>query len=182
MAVHGVRIGPILTSIVGFAQDLPWAWIDGLVGLDLLRKQDFTIDYQAKIIRFRARSPFESAVEFEAESSSLIVPVRVANRDIRLGVDTAAPTIILDRTHSKGLVPLNLVSTQAEGVAGGISFGKASLRPVQLGPSKWKEVTAWVTESPLTSGQDKHGVLGLRALEIARIHFDFQNSILSWER
>lgn len=185
VALHAVRIGPIVTSLVGFVSELPSWWeIDAIVGLDLLRNYDFTIDYRSKVIRFGPRTHFESFLHFENHSKELIVPVRVQDTDLRLVVDTGAPTIILSRPRIRNRIKrlAVLTSIPVSDVAGVSMHRKVRLSSFQLGSSKWNKVCALVAESTGTEKDGLDGVLGFHWLKLARIHFDFQNNILSWEK
>ena len=70
----GLQFGPIKTSLLCFVAALPWSGVDAIIGLDLLRQNNFTIDFESKKISFGPRAThFLSTIPFEADSSKVIV-------------------------------------------------------------------------------------------------------------
>ena len=177
VALHGVLVGPVVTPLVALSVNLPWPGIDAIVGLDVLRKQDFTIDYKSRVVRFGPRVHFESAVAFDQTPEGLVVPVKTRDRELALRVDTGASTIILNRAGKTCIVISNQKTRHAAGTS---RYGTANLRHVRLGPSEWSRLQAKVLGFRKNKSATD-GVLGLLPLKLQQVHFDFTHGILSWE-
>ena len=59
---------------------------------------------------------------------------------------------------------------------------KVRLEEVQIGPSTWRGVNAFVLDTPRRPDSKSDGVLGLAALGLERIYFDFESNTMSWEK
>jgi len=183
----GLQFGPIKTSLLCFVVELPWSGVDAIIGLDLLRQNNFTIDFESEKISFGPRTThFLSTIPFEADSSQVIVPVRIGEQRVRLSLDTGARTINLDRSRmSKSILNLPVKrEIPFVHLAGTSKYQEVLLPSVQLNGSQWEQVPAMLMDfySDQTDPLEYDGVLGLGALKIKRIYIDFQENILSWER
>ena len=177
VVLRDLRMGPIQATLLCPTMELSSSGVDAIIGLDLLSQRDFTIDYETKTVQFEARLPFESAVEFEARTGSLIIPMRIEGTDIRLMLDTGAPTIVLYGNRTRGLVMVEPSLRQAVGSR----FRNVRFGSVRLGPMKWRDVDAMVLKTLVTEESGYDGMFGFHSLEIKRLHFDFGNNTLSWE-
>jgi len=185
--LRGLQFGPIRTSLLCFVAGLPWSGVDAIIGLDLLRQNNFTIDFESKKINFGPRTThFLSKIPFEADSSQVIVAVRIGEQRVRLSLDTGARTINLYRSRmSKSIRSLPVKRDIPFVHVGGTSLYREVLLPsVQLNGSQWEQVPAMLMDfyNYHSDPVEFDGFLGLGALKIKRIYIDFQKPILSWER
>ena len=74
--VSNIQLGRISESRACLVADLPWD-VDILIGLDLLRLQNFTIDYETQSLSFGGVRLLESRAPFEPDSSLVIVLMKL---------------------------------------------------------------------------------------------------------
>ncbi len=184
VVLSGLRLGPILTSLPCIVADLSDWNVDVIIGMDLLRRNNFTIDYRSQTLRFGARDHLESATSFEIDRSRLVVSVQLAGQPLRLCVDTGARTLTLHRSRVKSWkrkMPDGR-RIRFDHVAGTSHGTKVRLEKVQIGPSTWGGVNVFVLDTPQGPDSKADGVLGPVALGLERIYFDFEANTLSWEK
>jgi len=180
--VPGLKLGPVTASFPCLAADIPFSGVDAIIGLDVLRRQDFTIDYQARKIVFGEPQPMEDRVAFEREARLLIVPLRIAGRTLHMSMDTGVDGICLYEENSQiwtfgqtGAAQLTVIHL------GGETPGRQiGLARVLMGSCEWIGLKAAVLTPTQLLGRD--GTLGVVSLGLARIHFDFSHGLISWQR
>ncbi len=184
--VSNIQLGPISESRACLVADLPWG-VDILIGLDLLRLQNFTIDYETRFLSFGGVRPLESRAQFEPDSPLVIVVTKLEQKLVRLAVDTGAPNITIircprlrtwtDSLPTTGTETMGLVD-QSIGV-----MRRVTLARTLLGEDRWMDVSALVVRgAPENSYLKIEGYLGLHNLALKQIHFDFELNLVSWKR
>jgi len=183
--VPEVQVGPIVATdsrmmvadldrYTAFARG-----IDAIVGLDLLsRCERLQVDYESKLIAFRARpAPFQ---EPHFQAKGVVVTVMLQDRPVHLLVDTGFQEIALFEErlrarnqgfHVEGIAQVQIGSLVGEAVrVPGFQIGSDdSNTPVLLVRGKTDAVP---------DGLD--GYLGPRALGAKRIELDFGSMMLRW--
>src|SRR4029077_12529371 len=156
---------------------------DAVIGLDLLKLSNFSIELATKKIIFTGTTPkaHESAVD--RFSDCLILEVRVQGHPVQLIVDTGVPDMLLyeERLH-KRVPSLRMGSNVTDVIMGGrlkakqtvlsgVSFGKGTRDiTVLLLPSPSPEVLPGI-----------EGVIGIAPLKARRVNFDFVGRTFSFE-
>jgi predicted aspartyl protease len=115
-----VVLGPIKTGpLPALVEDLSsfskalGTPIDGMIGLDVLSRSDFTLDYVSKQIIFGQVEPSDSrrAVPIEVNADYVTVQASIQNRPVCLMVDTGTMDLILFgsrvRDRALGMRPLS---------------------------------------------------------------------------
>ncbi|HLV01400.1 MAG TPA: aspartyl protease family protein [Acidobacteriota bacterium] len=157
--------------------------IDGLIGLDLIKRNSISIDFSKRTVTFGRvfHGPFR--FPFYPELPIIPVPFSAGERQLTLLLDTAADQIVLYASKVKG--KLSGV-VKMEGVkqirhVGGIDRLKpVMMKKARIGNSQWKNLSAYLLDtSCCMKGPD--GVLGVAALQVAVLNLDFDNNIVSWE-
>ena len=185
-----VRLGPILTTMVCFVADLSgrWSGFDAIVGMDLLHRQNLTIDYTRMTIRFGSREHFQAVIPFRLDAGNVVVELHTADENLQVVVDTGAPTLVLDGDKTKTWLSGPVMRLPKEiGFGGGVSIRRTAwLRGARLGASEWKKLRTLLFY--MRSGyprpkirRETDGVLGPVGLKLRRVYFDFANHQLSWE-
>ena len=59
---------------------------------------------------------------------------------------------------------------------------KIYLSDVVIGGGQWKRLEAFLLKKAPDDQVNFDGVIGVSSLKIKRIHFDFQEALISWER
>jgi predicted aspartyl protease len=157
--------------------------IDAVVGLDVLGKNSFSIDYKTKQLRFGPAKRTKSTVSFEAGTPFVIVEVRLHNRPVRLLVDTAASALMLFQSRVKD--PLFLPAgrtSKATNLDGDFQRRSVQIPDTRLGKQEFGPLTGFVVADHGDNGRDFDGLLSVRGLRLEEIGFDFENHEISWKK
>jgi predicted aspartyl protease len=159
--------------------------IDGVVGLDVLGDNSFSIDYRTKRLRFGPVKRMPSAVSFETGPSFVIVEARLHDHPVRLVVDTGTSALVLFQSHLKS--PISQFSGGSTATATDGNGGDFRLQPVlitdaSLGKQELGPLTGFVVADQGHDGRDFDGLLSVRGLHLEEIGFDFENHEISWRK
>jgi aspartyl protease len=157
--------------------------VDGVIGLDVLRLQSFSIDFGRRKITFGAPRVLRSSVPMETSQSYLAIELRMLKRPVRLLLDTGVRTILLYRDRMGERLPNLKIEQQIRGasLSGGASLEVVTLPRVQLNGTDLERRAVLLRNSPAGVLPGVDGYLSLTALGARRVSFDFETSLLSWE-
>jgi predicted aspartyl protease len=180
--IHIVSL-PVLSQDLTFIQkDLGYR-IDAIVGLDVLRKSSFTIDYKAKEMLFGTTENFTFSAPFETDSPIVTVRIESQHRQFRLVVDTGSPDLMLFRSRLADSIGFQPLGTEiAMDASGKFQRQKVRIPEVILGREKIGSQIAFVIDDSKDDGDDFDGVLGAKGAQFWKIAFDFEHRRLWWER
>lgn len=182
--LRGLRFGEFVTTAVCYVKELPWKDVDAMIGLDILKRTNFTIDFQQEKLIFGSGAPGNSErVPFEFASSLVLIDVAQGDRSLKLSVDTGSELTSLSQDSVRASVRY---LAKARGhcrtvihVAGQSEACAVELPALKAGKSTWTDLPALILDNQRgDSGRD--GVLGVLSLDLAWIHFDFDSQVLSW--
>ena len=187
--LNGLRIGarelgPLAAGVIDLSY-LEHVRIDAIVGLDVLARTSFSIDYRKRVLKFSPVDREESVAPLERTWRFLTVRMTIAGEQVRLLVDTGSSDLVLFKSR----MPAALSSAPWRGektvqyVSGAARLQRLDLRQVRLGTRVWDKLTAWALDRVLDGyppGID--GVLGVLALDCQRVQFDFERNELGWSR
>jgi predicted aspartyl protease len=158
--------------------------VDAVIGLDLLRKTSFGIDYGSKELEFGHFQRNGSKVRMVTNAICLTVEVMIGNGVSRLVVDTGMSGILLyeDRLGVRVSAAQDLGPASGFTISGQLRGRRAVIPRIQLGQMDIdrRVVLMHGPPSKLLPGID--GYLGTSALEIRKIVFDFDTGTLGWQR
>jgi predicted aspartyl protease len=188
------RLGPIYaTGARAYVQDLSFAEkalgvrIDAIVGLDLLGHGGLSIDYRSKQLLFGQIELPHWVASFASGSPQVIVDLRIDERPVRLLVDTGAQYLIL--FDQKGVDQLGESAfrpqTEAQTISnfgGDVQLRLVHLADVSVGGMEFRDQPAYLTQANSGAVFDFDGVLGVAALNLQRIDFDFERGRVGWVR
>jgi hypothetical protein len=185
-----VGVGPVrVESVPVLVQDLSslektlGRRIDAIVGLDVLGKTSFSINYKTKRLRFGPVERTRSTVSFQTGPPFITVEALLHDRTVRLLVDTGASALMLFQSRSK-----NQISLPAGGVARATNVGgdfqrQAVLFPnTRLGKEELGPQTGFVVADQRDDARDFDGLLSVRGLHLEEIGFDFESHEISWRK
>ena len=158
--------------------------VDGLIGLDLIRRTNLSIDYQSRKLTFGSSERFAHFTGFYPNLAFVPVKARLDGRLLTLVVDTGCGDLILFQRENRNWTGARRIQgKKVLGHAGGKArLGNVLLSDLTIAETKWDQLRAHLMETPTGAYPGIDGVLGVRSLGLKRIQFDFQNGIISWQR
>jgi hypothetical protein len=187
--VDGFRVGSLVSGPVpvgvGDLSYLQHSRIDAIVGLDVLARRSFSIDYQRRVLRFGPSSREDSVAPLELVWPFLTVSMAIAGQPVRLLVDTGSSDVVLFKSR----MPASLSRPRWTGdktvqyASGPARLRGLELRHAGLGADTWDKLPAWALDRvPHGYPPNLDGVLGVLALGCHRVQFDFERNELGWSR
>jgi hypothetical protein len=187
--VDGFRIGSLqsgpVPAGVGDLSYLGGARIDAIVGLDVLARTSFSIDYWTRVLKFGPERRENAVAPLEIVWPFVTVRMTIAGEQVRLLVDTGSSDLVLFKTR----MPAALSGAPWRGdktvlyASGAARLQRLKLRRPSLGAHTWDKLPAWALDRVLDGYPPSiDGVLGLLALGCQRVSFDFERSAFGCSR
>ncbi|MGH9544921.1 MAG: aspartyl protease family protein [Terriglobales bacterium] len=159
--------------------------VDAMVGYDFLQQGAFTIDYASRSVLFGPIDPQLETIPYASGLSYVVVLMRVQDAELPLLVDTGAHDLIV---FEDGLE--DSIKTTASAKAGQTFTnlgGEIKVKPLDfsrsfLGAMPWSDRGAFLLQdSHTTYSAGFKGLLGVAALQSARVGFDPVRRLFAWE-
>jgi predicted aspartyl protease len=179
--VEDLRAGPIATSLACVVGKIPTSGVDMILGLNVLNKYNFEIDYEGHRIVFDPSDTPSAPVSFEPGSTLIVVKALVRGRMIRALVDTGAAAHCVFE-ESEILRPLDYsgLVTITPHMGGSSRSAEVALSSFIIGSTEWKGLSAMAMSHAKPLSWD--AVLSVGNLGLKQIYFDFKHRSLSWIR
>ena len=183
--VGPVRVASVLMSVANLADFSTLAsHADAVIGTDLLRLDNITIDYEAKRLLFRSPQGVVPGAPLNSDPALVTVELRVQGHPIRVLVDTGFPDILLFEDRVRRDIPELRIENVSDtfSIAGRLSARRATLSRAPLG-MKGASLQVLLAQGPPDSvmpGVD--GLLGPAALKVKRIDINFSAKTVNWEK
>jgi Aspartyl protease len=177
--IRAVSLPVLLSDLSQLENDLGIP-IAGIVGLDVLSRASFSLDYTKKSIEFGKFTGGGISVALPAGSSIAIAEVNWGGTPKRMVVDTGSEQLVLlgKAPPLTGALRGNggPASTAAASVADRLRVQELPPIDIVLAGKKFSAPKAcWV---PGSDASDSDGLLGVRSLGFRRLSFDSQNRTL----
>ena len=169
---------PVLVEDLSFVQKQLPVHLDGIVGLDVLGRTPFVIDYSSRKIEF-GEADLGAPVPLELDGGLAMLNVTLDDRPTRLLLDTGAPSLILFRKATASGSGNQRVSTGSIGEHPESGFRQSSLR---LGTQVIEQANLTTVSSQAGPGHEFAGVLSPAGLGFRRVSIDVLHGQVSFSR
>lgn len=180
--VRGLRFGGRTLTIACYSAELPWDKVDLMIGLDVLRGQDFRIDYEVRQITFGPAARLSKEMPFAFEEGLLLVNVQIGQETYRLSIDSGAPLTSLHKDRCGASIKWLKGERAAIHRLGGSSEVQTVTFPeMQIGGKRLDHVSAMILDGGKKTETIRDGVIGPKSLGFKAVQFDFTNNRMSFE-
>jgi hypothetical protein len=174
---------PVLAQDLSFFQKILGHKVDGIVGLDVLRKSNFTINFRSKEMIFGGTEKLKFSARFDTDTPVVTIRTRFQERRLRLVVDTGSPDLMLFQSRVPDTAGFQLLGMEnVSDVSGTFQRRKVRIPDVYFGEEAVGAQVTFVVDDRKDRGDDFDGVLGTRGPQLWKIRFDFEQRTFRWER
>jgi hypothetical protein len=189
VTLGSVQIGPIRTEnlqvmvadLSGVAGELG-ARIDGVVGMDVLGANSFTIDYRKKHILFGAL-PQRHTAPISSAAQLVTVEVKAGGKRFNLIVDSGTPQLTLFEDRLRGLDSAwSPLIRRGRNLSGAVVSHTIILPRTKIGTDALGPLRASVVTIQKDVPKEFDGLIGLSFLHPTSVSFDFERHVFGWSR
>lgn len=187
VSIPSLQLGPLrIGTLAGIATDLSSLTHkfgirpDVLIGMDVLHRASFLIDYRARQLVFAASPSLAHSAPMAHDQRSALVEAMVMGKRRVLQVDTGFQGLLLYGERAGRPAVAANTEDRVEGVSHILMA--VGLRPQEVRIGDWQSTSLEV--SVVDAPQDSpgfDGLLGPRVLHARRMAFDFETGRLFWE-
>ncbi len=174
---------PVLSQDLSFFQKALGYRVDAIIGMDVLRKSSFSINYRTKEMLFDPADSLSFSVPFETDTPVVTIRMGSQHRQFRMVVDTGGPDLMLFQSRMTDSTGFQALGTN-KAVNGSGTFQRRRVRipEVVLSKEKIGSQIAFIADDRKDDGDNFDGALGVRGVQFWKIAFDFEHHRFCWER
>jgi len=182
-----IRVGPIRAEMVlADVGDLSYLGphVDGIVGLDVLTRSSFSVDYEHQQLTFGSVVTRDPSLHLDVTPPFLTVRVEIGGHPFRLVVDTGSRHIVLFERRVRGRLPTLIVhgDTLLYHLGGITRMRRVVLPVLEAGGSTIGNIDGLLSNAAVENyPTDIDGILGMTAIASRRADFDFERNRLGWK-
>jgi predicted aspartyl protease len=161
--------------------------IDAVVGLDLLARRNFSLDYRRKKLVFDTDTDAAGAIAFqmkhEAGGIYILIPLESGGEELQMLLDTGTKDLMLFQRRLGGSMKHLHIHVQDFNLnaGGNDSVAEVEMQSVNVGPMSRHKQKAYVWTTPGRNLRNFDGLLGPTALGATAVAFDFDRHVVSFE-
>jgi predicted aspartyl protease len=159
--------------------------VDGVIGLDQLRRQSFLVDYaRERVVLGPTATEGMRGVPMRADAKSLRVEVELDQRPVWMVADTGARGIVLYEDTVKDLLANYRVEgrTGVVGLGGPLENRTAIVSRLRLGGQDLDREVVLISAPGAKRLSGVSGYLGLASLDAKQVAFSFETNQLLWRK
>jgi predicted aspartyl protease len=187
VSIPPLQLGPIRTdSLAGIATDLSSLTVqlgirpDVLIGMDVLRRTNFLIDYRAQQIVFADPPVLHHSVRLAPDRRLALIESTIMGQRLMLQVDTGFQGLLLYGPTGTPTGSAYRESRVESAVHAWTAVGLDSSE-VRIGNWRASHVEVSVLDRARGEPAGFDGLIGAQILRAHRIAFDFVSNTLSWD-
>lgn len=171
---------PVLVQDLSMFDDALPVRIDAVIGLDVLGKSAFQVDYRSKRIHFGQLPHLPISIPLRMENGLALVTAEVNHATVHLLLDTGTPSLLIFVSRiPAALAGLKVHRLQRNaGLCSGFKSNEIHLPRLQLGEAAFTRQPAILAEDRDEGGRDFDGVLSPAALGIEAFAVDVDRGAL----
>jgi len=185
--ISQVEIGPVVAKglpvvvedLSALSRDLG-VRVDGLIGLDVLARANFHIDYSEKELAFGDPDRLALAVPIESEAAMALVTMRINGHQIHLLLDTGAATTVLFAQRVPYLSGEKSREQRFTSLSGRFLLAKVKGAEAAIGSIQLDSENVFLVNGENMTAMPFDGIMATWTPQRRRIAFDFQHDVFSW--
>jgi predicted aspartyl protease len=155
--------------------------VDALIGMDVLARSSFRIDYLDKEVAFGAPTQLAYSTPIEPRKAMACVGMQVSGRVVHLLVDTGAARTVLFAERVPWLAGQPVMGKSYHGLAGRLVLAPVNAKELRLGEVKISAEDVFVSDVTNMREYPFDGVMATWGAHFTRVAFDFEHDVFSWE-
>jgi predicted aspartyl protease len=172
---------PIVVEDLSFFERALPLHIDAVIGLDVLGRSAFEIDYTWRQIHFGAFRPQANSLPLRMEAGLPIVDAELNHLAVHLVLDTGAASLLLFEPRMPAPVSPQKISLTSSSI-GEFQGKQVWLRSLRLGGKEFGREPAFMVRSPGNQERNFDGLLSPAGLGIGKVAIDVERGVLSFSR
>jgi len=169
---------PVVVLDLSSLQDALSVRIDAVVGIDVLSRTSFTVDYEGRKLIWGPLEVLVDPVSCDPHFPYPTVLLQIGARTLRMNVDTGTRELAVFENRT-GSIPGTLVVGEETRttIQGHVIVKTVEFHELGLGSIHWAR-----REGSLMEGSVFDGAMGPKWLGAKRIGFDFEHKVIRWEK